>query len=256
MNLIIEGDKAFWIRKNFEKAQGIACNCMLCDIIKNYRKLKLINTIELSPYNYSEKEYEFPNGSSSELPDEWNEFWLRCILDKNIENLKAIKKSSYLVDIETINDRELEEIIKNELKEVELDDFEEQVSRIKGGISIIENEILIIEPTCCGDIGNLNEWENIFENKSNTWHQLWVGHPWLFYKKEKGCVGFSDYTELNFEDFKDIKIKLQFSEEELKKEILKIRTGQNNFENRIRNILNKMGINNCERIAKLMTGNA
>jgi hypothetical protein len=217
--------------------------------------MKLINTIEVSPYDYSEKEYESPKGSTSELPDEWNEFWIKCISDKNLENLCAIRKGSYLVDIETINDIELEEILKNELKEVELDDFEEQVSRICGGIVIIENEILFIEPTCCGDIGNLNEWESIFEDKSNAWFQLWIGHPWLYYKKEKGNVGFSDYTELNLQDFKDIKINFQFSEKKLKKEIEIIRIGQNKFENRICNILNKIGINNSKRIAKLMTGN-
>lgn len=217
--------------------------------------MKLINTIEVSPYDYSEKEYEYPNGSSSEIPDEWNEFWIRCISDKNLGNLRAIRKGSYLVDIETINDQELEEIVKNELKEVELDDFEEQVCRICGGMVIIENEILLIEPTCCGDLSIINQWESIFEDKSNAWQQLWIGHPWLFYKKEKGNVAFSDYTELNLEDFKDIKSKFQFSEEELKKEIGIIRIGQNKFENRICNILNKMGINNSERIAKLMTGN-
>lgn len=217
--------------------------------------MKLINTIEVSPYDYSEKEYESPKGSSLELPDEWNEFWIKCISDKKLGNLTAIRKGSYLVDIETINDEELEEIVKNELKEVELDDFEEQISKIYGGIVIIENGIPLIEPTCCGDIGNLNEWESIFEDKSSAWHQLWIGHPWLFYKKEKGYVDFSNYTELNLDDFKDIKSKFQFSEEELKKEIERIRIGQNIFENRICEILNKMGINNSERIAKLMTGN-
>jgi hypothetical protein len=217
--------------------------------------MKLINTIEVRPYDYSEKTHEYPKGSSLEMPDEWNEFWIRCISDRNLGNLSAIRKGSYLVDIETINDQELEEIVKNELKEVELDDFEEQVGRIGGGIVIVENEILLIEPTCCGDIGNINEWESIFENKSNAWHQLWIGHPWLYYKKEKGNVGFSAYTELNLEDFKDIKSKFQFSEEELKKEMEIIRIGQNKFENRICNILIKIGINNSERIAKLMTGN-
>ncbi|MDI9310543.1 MAG: hypothetical protein QM535_10025 [Limnohabitans sp.] len=217
--------------------------------------MKLINTIEISPYDYSEKEYEYPKGSSLELPDEWNEFWIKCISDKKLGNLTAIKKGSYLVDIEAINDEELEEIVKNELKEVELDDFEEQISKIFGGIVIIENEISLIEPTCCGDIGNLIEWESIFEVKSNTWHQLWIGHPWLFYKKEKGYVDFSNYTELNLDNFEDIKSKFQFSEEELKKEIERIRIGQNTFEKRIRTILNKLGINNSERIAKLMTGN-
>jgi hypothetical protein len=217
--------------------------------------MKLLNTIEVSPYNYSDTEYEYPSRSSSEFPDEWNEFWIRCISDKNLGNLCAIRKGSYFVDIETINDNELEEIVKNELKEVELEDFEEQVSRICGGIVIIENNISLIEPTCCGDIGNIKEWESIFEDKSNGWNQLWIGHPWVFYKKENGNIEFSDYTDLNLEDFKDIKSKFQFAEEELKKEVEKIRSQQNRFEHRIHKILDKIGIINSERISKLITGN-
>lgn len=216
--------------------------------------MKLSNTIVINPYDYSNTEYECPTGSSSEFPDEWNEFWTRCISDKNLGNLCAIRKGSYLVDIETINDKELEEIIKNELKEVELEDFAEQVSRISGGIVIIENNIPLIEPTCCGDIGNIKEWESIFEDKSNGWYQLWIGHPWLFYKKENGNIEFSNYTDLNLENFKDIKSKFQFSDDELKKEIKIVRNQLNQFELRIRKILDKMGINNSEQISKLMTG--
>jgi hypothetical protein len=159
------------------------------------------------------------------------------------------------VDIETVNDAELEKIVKNELKEIDLDDFEEQIGRISGGIVILENKISLIEPTCCGDIGNIKEWENIFEDQSNDWRQLWIGHPWLFYKKESGNVEFSDYTELNLEELEDIKGKFQFSEEELRREIKIITGGQNKFECRIRDILDKMGASNSERISKLMTGN-
>ena len=49
--------------------------------------MKLVNTIELFPSDYSEREYEYPKGNTSELPDEWNEFWLKCISDKILENL-------------------------------------------------------------------------------------------------------------------------------------------------------------------------
>lgn len=217
--------------------------------------MKLLNTIEISPYDYSNVEYEYPNSSSSELSQEWDKFWKRCISDKNLQGLSAIRKGSYLVDIETINDNELEEIIRNELKEVDLRYYEEQVSQICGGIVICENNISLIEPTCCGDIGNIKEWENIFEDKQGDWFQLWIGHPWVFYKKENGNVEFSDYTESNLKDFIEIRCKFHFSEVELKKEIEKIRTQQNQFELRIRKILDKIGIINSEHISKLMTGN-
>ncbi|MFC7772407.1 hypothetical protein [Flavobacterium sp. GCM10027622] len=136
-----------------------------------------------------------------------------------------------------------------------MDDFEEQVTRIYGGIVVSDDNVLLIEPTCCGDIGNMKEWESIFDEKSNGWIQLWIGHPWIFYKKENGKVEFSDYTDLNLEDFKDIKSKFLFSEEKLKKEIEKIRSQQNKFELRIRKTLDKIEIINSERIAKLITGN-
>ena len=217
--------------------------------------MELINTIEINPYDYSNKEYEYPNVSLSEFSNEWNEFWLKCISDKNLGNLKAIKKGSYLVDIEIINENELEEILKKELKDVELEDFEEQVGRLCGGIVVSENNMPLIEPTCCGDIGNIKEWESIFEKESKNWTQLWIGHPWIFYKKDNKIIEFSNYTDSNLEDFKDIITVIELSEIEVKTELKKIRKQQNNFECRIRKTLDKMGILNSERISKLMTGN-
>lgn len=217
--------------------------------------MKLINTIEINPFDYRNAEYESPNVSLSEFPEQWNEFWKRCLSDKNLGNLCAIRKGSWLVDIETINDNELEEILRNELNKIGLEDFRDRVSIICGGIVVEEGDDLLIEPTCCGDIGNIVEWEGIFESESNDWTQLWIGHPWLFYRKENGYVEFSDYTDLNLEDFKDIKSKFQFLEEALKKELENIRNGHNKFESRIRSVLDKMVIDNSGRISKLMTGN-
>jgi hypothetical protein len=97
--------------------------------------MQLINTIEISPYGVSNKEYEYPNGSSREFPDEWNQFWEKCISDKNLGSLESIRKGSYLVDIRTINDDELAEILKNELKDVELLDYEQQVRKSKSALS-------------------------------------------------------------------------------------------------------------------------
>jgi hypothetical protein len=217
--------------------------------------MELINTIEISPYDYVKGEYESPEGSRSESADEWNQFWLKCISDQHLGNLKAIKKGSYLVDINLINGNELEEIIKKELEDVELDFFEDQIGRLSGGIVIKDDNVFCIEPQCCGDIEGTKEWEDIFAAQSYCWNQLWVGHPWIFYKRNNGMVEFSDYTELSLEEFKEIKSVFKVSEVELKHQIEKIRKEQNEFELKILKILNKMEIPNAERISKLMTGN-
>lgn len=217
--------------------------------------MQLINTIEISPYDFSAREYDFPAGRSIEFPDEWDQFWKKCISDKNLGRIEAIKKGSYLVDITTINDDELVEIVKNELKDVELPDFEEQVSRMYGGIVLIEDNKIYIEPGCCGDIGNISGWESIFEKELNTWNQLWIGHPWIFYRNNNEIIEFSNYTESNPDDFKVTEILITVSASALKAELIKARENQNDLEVRIRKALEKMEIEHAEQISKLMAGN-
>lgn len=217
--------------------------------------MKLINTIEVSPFDYAINEYKSPNGSSKDLPEEWDEFWKKCLSDKNIKNLESIKKGSFLVDITSIKLFELEVIIKNELKDIDLKDYEEQIGRICGGIAIkIGNEFLI-EPTCCGDIGNIQEWQSIFEDGNDNWQELWIGHPWVFYKKTGGEIEFSDYYESNLENLQEVKSILKVQGSELKEKLKIIKEEQVEFENKIRVILKKMEIEHSKQIAKLMTGN-
>jgi hypothetical protein len=218
--------------------------------------MQLLNTIEISPYDFSREEYDFPNGSSLELPEEWNQFWKKCISDKNLGHLESIRKGSYLVDIRTLRDDDLVEILKSELKDVELSDFEEQVGKINGGIVLMDNGEIYIEPMCCGDIGNIKEWENIFSNASHQWNQLWIGHPWIFYRKDNQIIEFSNYTESDPGDFKENEILVSVSQSELQTELKKIVEQQNDFEFRIRKTLDRMGIANAEQISKLMTGRA
>ncbi|MGQ2841346.1 hypothetical protein ACT539_13380, partial [Leptospira interrogans] len=80
------------------------------------------------------------------MTEEWNEFWLS---DRNLGNLKSIYQGSYLVDIRTIDDLELETILKTELEEVKFDECEDQVGSLDGGIVIKSENSIIITPMCC-----------------------------------------------------------------------------------------------------------
>lgn len=226
-------------------------------LLKNDRieKFELINTIEISPYNYANSEYEYPNGSSEELPDEWDKFWKKCLSDKNLGNLKSIRKGSFLVDINSIKNSELEEILKSELRDVELDNFEEQIGSICGGIVLKTENDFLIEPTCCGEIGNLYDWEEIFEKPSTKWTQLWIGHPWIFYRVEDDKIQFSDYYEVKIEEIENIKTIVKVSIKDLKNKLKVIKKDQIKFEKRIQTVLSEMGVKNSNSIAKLMTRN-
>ncbi|WP_452601472.1 hypothetical protein [Pontimicrobium sp. MEBiC06410] len=217
--------------------------------------MKLLNTIEIEPWDYTKNEYESPSVSKVENPKAWSDFWYKCISDSNLQNLKPIEIGSYLVDINNIGDSELKTILKKELEDVDLSDFKEYVGQIIGGIVIVKNGKIIIEPTCCGDISDIQNWEEVGNAEFNKWTQLWIGHPWIFYKRTDNYIAVSDYTDYNLEDFKDISEKHKFSEQEFLSEIKISYKIQIEFENRISKILKEMGINNADEIAKLMTGN-
>lgn len=112
-----------------------------------------------------------------------------------------------------------------------------------------------IEPTCCGDIGNLYEWEEIFESSDTNWKQLWIGHPWIFYRKANNEIEFSDYYEVNIDEIKNIRSILKISIDDLKNKLDIAKNEQIDFERKIQIILEEMGIENSNQIAKLMTGN-
>jgi hypothetical protein len=183
-----------------------------------------------------------------------NEFWYKCISDSGLEKLKPIELGSYFVDISTIRKNELKIILETKLKDVDLSNYEEYLGQISGGIVIIENGIIIIEPSCCGDLSDIKNWEDI-KQSNKEWKQLWIGHPWLFYRQNNENIYISDYTDFNLKDFKDIFDKHQFSKSEFVSQIELVRENQKEFQKNISEILTEMKIKNSNEIAKILVGN-
>jgi hypothetical protein len=231
------------------------------ELTDNQPIMQVIYSIEISPFGYTNQEYQLPDKSSRENPEAWTEYWYKCIVDSGIENLKPIKTGSFLVDIDSINDKNLSIIVKKEIEELfknlneeELNNIEEYISCFAGGIAIIEDNNLLIEPNCCSDLRGLSGWKNIFSNEEENWSQLWIGHPWIFYKKTTEFVAFSDYTELNLNDFHNIKTVNKFHLQWLRNEINKANASQAKLKQRVLKILIEMNIDNPINIAKILTG--
>lgn len=217
--------------------------------------MKLINTIEISPLRYAKEEFELPEISDYPDPEEWYTKWEEVASRLNF-NFKTIQKGSYLVDIEDIDDDNLELIVQARLKDIDFDDPEvlDHILALDGGIVLMMDDEIKIAPNCCSDIGNSDEWQRIFQKESSDWSDLWIGHPWIFYKKENGKIKFSDYSDENLQDFKDIKAIFEVDEYQLKTEFEKVMQQQINFKNRILEILRKMEINEAEKISELLAG--
>ncbi|OCA77814.1 hypothetical protein BBH99_11010 [Chryseobacterium contaminans] len=171
-------------------------------------------------------------------------------------NFNEIQKGSNLVNIENIDDESLETIVAAKLTEVEFYDPDERgfVLSFDGGIVVKKDDEVLIQPSCCGDLENIENWEKVLEKRSSGWTEIWIGHPWIFYKKENGIISFSDYTEANINDLEDVKTKFEVEEEDFKDELDKMIYQQVRFKNRISDILKKMNIENAKKISEFMSG--
>ncbi|MDM1556279.1 hypothetical protein HX126_17065 [Chryseobacterium indologenes] len=223
--------------------------------MKRYNMIELINTIEINPLKYSKEDFELPEMADYPDPEEYflkfTETASRLTL-----NCNEIQKGSNLVNIENIDDESLETIVVAKLTEVEFDDPDERgfVLSFDGGIVLKKDDEVLIQPSCCGDLENIENWEKVIEDRSSGWGEIWIGHPWIFYKRKNGVISFSDYTEANINDVKDVKTKFDIEESEFKDELDKVIYHQIHFKNRISDILKKMNIDNAERISSFMSG--
>ncbi|WP_223606856.1 hypothetical protein [Chryseobacterium sp. OSA05B] len=215
--------------------------------------MKLINVIEINPLKYSKEESELPD--SSDFPDSeiWYKEWVKSVSSLNF-NFSPIDNDSYFVDIEVIDDENLGIVLEADLKEINPEEIEDMLTAFDGGIALMEDDKAWVLPTCCGDIGNIIEWKKILEDETEKWNELWIGHPWIFYKKVNGKIQLSDYSDLNLKDAKNIQAHIEVDELELKTELEKAEKQQINFKNRISKILEKMKIKNFDRISEMLTG--
>lgn len=222
--------------------------------IKQYT-MKLINTIEISPLRYSKEEFELPEISDYPDPEKWFTKWEEAVSQLNF-NFETIEKGSSLVDIETIDDENLIMIVETTMEDMESDKSEEDIDimAFDGGIVLKIEDKILIQPNCCGDISNIEDWENIFKTPTSEWRMLWIGHPWVFCKRENGKVFFSEYTESNVEDVENIKIVAEVEESELKTELEKVIIQQVNLKSRILSVLKKMNYKYPEKISKQLAG--
>jgi len=204
------------------------------------KMIKLFNVIEINPFKYSQEDYEIPELSDSSSSEERDDRWRKAISTLDL-NLKLIEEDSYFIDIETIDDENLKIILKIIFDDKDIDIEEENYLMLfDGGILLKKDNELLLEPQCCADLEDIKNWEYIFENSSSDWSQLWIGHPWIFYKKENGKIQFSDYTEDLLNEWENRQSVFEVDELDLQIEINKIKERQIHFNDRVIKLLTEI----------------
>lgn len=153
--------------------------------------------------------------------------------------------SKFHFDISELSDSDIDKILTE--RNIEKIESNSKVSSLSGGIAVIENNIPVIEPTCCNSLQSIMVWEAILKSDQNRWRRLWIGHPWIYYKVTNDSVHFSDYTETGMEEYMEgeqsiIEPIRVISILELKNQLNKMRVELDNFKLKLQNKLDSIGI--------------
>jgi hypothetical protein len=155
-------------------------------------EIRLVPVVELAPYDYGSA----PQPSASPWgPEQGEAYWRACLREAGITELNPIAPGSWLVPIESIKSPEmLGKILKVHFADGIPDDLDE-IGPFLGGLALAEGNDVLVLPTCCGDLQDLDNWRTASSYESDAPQMLWIGHPWLSAWREASLLHIREETE-------------------------------------------------------------
>lgn len=71
---------------------------------------------------------------------------------------------------------------------------------LSGGFVLLDGDTVMLRPGCCGDLGDLREWEAAAAHRSRSPTPLWTGHPYLWVWFEDGRLYLREDQEDGYPD--------------------------------------------------------
>jgi hypothetical protein len=145
--------------------------------------IELIPVLKLEPFRFGAEDRSAPSGIYEDMPEEWCRYWLESLADSGITDLMPIERGSWHVPTSEFTGavllgRLLEVIFQNLVKagfSIDLDCLP-----LDGGLALrCQSQNVLIEPGCCGDLGNVASWREAVGHRQAEWRPLWIGHPAL-----------------------------------------------------------------------------
>jgi hypothetical protein len=150
----------------------------------------LTPALELAPGRFSLRERPSPGVSMAENPQGWLQYWSDSLEDAGIVGLTPWHPGSWLVPLRAISDAHV-------LRTILLgtfDDFAErdadEIGPLRGGFVLSHGEAHIL-PGCCGDLANLENWQQAAAHADDCWTMVWIGHPWTHVRASGDLLQFA-----------------------------------------------------------------
>lgn len=131
----------------------------------------LVPVVEVEPYRYSKAEMP----SRDDTANDWAEYFQRCMADAGFRQVMPISpRSNFVVARSLVENPLLERMIREELEGAEFS--VEQVSPFYGGLALLAAGDLLVQPSCCGDLRDVQGWKRALEAAPKP-ANVWIGHP-------------------------------------------------------------------------------
>jgi hypothetical protein len=149
-------------------------------VLENF---ELIPVLKLEPFRFAAEDRSAPSGIYEDVPEDWYRYWLESLADSGITGLMPVERGSWHVPTSEFTGpvllgRVLEVIFQN-LSEIGFS-IDLDCLPLDGGLVLrCQSQNVLIEPGCCGDLGNVASWRKVVGYRQAEWHPLWIGHPSL-----------------------------------------------------------------------------
>src|SRR5262245_41267981 len=114
------------------------------------------------------------------MPEEWYCYWLESLADSGITGLMPIYRGSWHVPTSEFTDlallRRVLEVTFQNLSEAGLS-VDLECMPLLGGIALRCQSQVLVEPGCCGDLGDISGWRRVVSYRRAAWWPLPMGHP-------------------------------------------------------------------------------
>lgn len=168
----------------------------------------------------------------------------------SIESISKDHKG--LFDMSILTEEDIDKLIEENIKGKNIEELQDELHNLCGGIVIIRDNKILLTPNCCGDLSNIYSWEEIKSNNSKNWTKLWIGHPWVFYRRMEELIEISDYFDDDNPLIKFENIRFSLTVEELETQLKQVREVQELFQKRLSSRLKARNIKNYEEVAQRM----
>lgn len=165
--------------------------------------LRLLPVIELTPGAIARRYAGERACPTTDAPNEaWDAWFLACLRDGGIEGLRPFRSRGWWIATEQWTaPATIERLVEAHVDEAPTLSAAVAAPALwhcfAGGFVLFDDERILVEPSCCVDLGNLEEWRAALAATDGEWRMLWVGHPWHFTRRDGSTLQISPRTEAN-----------------------------------------------------------